>query len=204
MVLYKCSITITCLQSIHQWINLLSSLWVSCTGSASDWCALQEALYKCIDTIQYNQYTLDAASLQDACVWQGDSYWLMRIVFVPVCLVVPCSSLFQNVHLIVSGRSFVGWRRRTCTRSCSTVNCPDRRNRSSEPSRMARQPMQRSLNAFAGLFILSYINCCLRASRERLYVNVRLRLWLQCRHNTIIIQIKFSLQCIYNTITILL
>jgi len=32
----------------------LSSLWVSRTGSASDWCALQEALYKCIDTIQYN------------------------------------------------------------------------------------------------------------------------------------------------------
>ena len=29
---------------------LLSSLWVSRTGSASDWCALQEALYKCIDT----------------------------------------------------------------------------------------------------------------------------------------------------------
>ena len=33
--------------------SLLSSLWVSRTGSASDWCALQEALYKCIDTIQY-------------------------------------------------------------------------------------------------------------------------------------------------------
>src|SRR6218665_1937519 len=33
--------------------RLLSSLWVSRTGSASDWCALQEALYKCIDTIQY-------------------------------------------------------------------------------------------------------------------------------------------------------
>ena len=30
-----------------------SSLGVSRTGSASDWCALQEALYKCIDTIQY-------------------------------------------------------------------------------------------------------------------------------------------------------
>src|SRR6218665_148337 len=28
--------------------------WVSRTGSASDWCALQEALYKCTDTIQYN------------------------------------------------------------------------------------------------------------------------------------------------------
>ena len=34
--------------------RLLSSLWVSRTGSASDWRALQEALYKCIDTIQYN------------------------------------------------------------------------------------------------------------------------------------------------------
>jgi len=33
--------------------RLLSSLWVSLTGSASDWCALQEALYKYIDTIQY-------------------------------------------------------------------------------------------------------------------------------------------------------
>src|SRR6218665_3871838 len=34
--------------------RLLSSLWVSRTGSASDWCELQEALHKCIDTIQYN------------------------------------------------------------------------------------------------------------------------------------------------------
>src|SRR6218665_2684430 len=33
--------------------RLFSSLWVSRTGSASHWCALQEALYKCIDTIQY-------------------------------------------------------------------------------------------------------------------------------------------------------
>src|SRR6218665_2179667 len=37
--------------------RLLSSYWVSRTGSASDWCALQEAQYKCIDTIQYI-YTL--------------------------------------------------------------------------------------------------------------------------------------------------
>src|SRR6218665_3978571 len=35
-----------------RWV--VSSLWVSRTGSASDWCALQEALYKFIDTIQYN------------------------------------------------------------------------------------------------------------------------------------------------------
>src|SRR6218665_3645711 len=34
--------------------RLLSSFWVSRTGSASDWCALQEALYKFIDTIQCN------------------------------------------------------------------------------------------------------------------------------------------------------
>jgi len=33
--------------------RLLSSLWDSHTGSASDWCALREVLYKCIDTIQY-------------------------------------------------------------------------------------------------------------------------------------------------------
>jgi len=32
--------------------RLLSSLWVSRTGSASDWFALQEAPYKCTDTIQ--------------------------------------------------------------------------------------------------------------------------------------------------------
>ena len=35
-------------------LHILSSLWVSCTGSPSDWCGLQETLYKCIDTIQYN------------------------------------------------------------------------------------------------------------------------------------------------------
>jgi len=34
--------------------SLLSSLGVSRTGSASDWCKLQEALSKCINTIQYN------------------------------------------------------------------------------------------------------------------------------------------------------
>src|SRR6218665_1327147 len=41
-------------QKPHQGV---SSLWVSRNGSASDWCALQEALYKCIDTIQYNRET---------------------------------------------------------------------------------------------------------------------------------------------------
>src|SRR6218665_2707176 len=40
--------------SFRSLIRLPFSLWVSRTGSASDWCALQEALYKCIDTIQYN------------------------------------------------------------------------------------------------------------------------------------------------------
>src|SRR6218665_1685656 len=34
--------------------RLLSSIWVSRTGRASGWCALKEALYKCIDTIQYS------------------------------------------------------------------------------------------------------------------------------------------------------
>src|SRR6218665_3935163 len=31
-------------------------------GSASDWCALQEALYKCIDTIQYNTGLADSCA----------------------------------------------------------------------------------------------------------------------------------------------
>jgi len=43
--------------------RLLSSLWVSRTGSASDWCSLQEALYKCIDTIQSNHCTVTAEKL---------------------------------------------------------------------------------------------------------------------------------------------
>src|SRR6218665_2159609 len=34
--------------------RLLSSLWVSRTGSASDCCAQQEALYACIDSLQCN------------------------------------------------------------------------------------------------------------------------------------------------------
>ena len=34
----------------------LKTLWVSRTGNTSDWCALQEALYACIDTIQYISY----------------------------------------------------------------------------------------------------------------------------------------------------
>ena len=32
-------------------------------GSASDWCSLQEALYKCIDTIQSNHCTVTAEKL---------------------------------------------------------------------------------------------------------------------------------------------
>ena len=41
-----------------QTMSYIPNLWVSRTGSASDWCALQEALYKCIDTIQYNNNSL--------------------------------------------------------------------------------------------------------------------------------------------------
>ena len=37
--------------------KLLSSLWVSHTGSAPDWCVMREALYKSINTIQYTYNT---------------------------------------------------------------------------------------------------------------------------------------------------
>jgi len=52
IVLFK-KIIITTKCNLRLGLSLLSSLWVSHAGSASDWCALQEALYKCIDTIQY-------------------------------------------------------------------------------------------------------------------------------------------------------
>jgi len=42
--------------------KMLSSLWVSRTGSAPYWCALQEALYKCIDTIHTNYKWSDGAT----------------------------------------------------------------------------------------------------------------------------------------------
>ena len=56
--------------------RLLSSLCVSRTGSASDWCALQEALYKCIDTIQ--------SIVSDLlycfhCIWSGARHLLYQI-----------------------------------------------------------------------------------------------------------------------------
>src|SRR6218665_2175647 len=43
--------------------TLSLSLWVSRTGSTSDWCALQEALYNRIDTIQYNRPMLSITDL---------------------------------------------------------------------------------------------------------------------------------------------
>jgi len=43
-----------CLFSFSQDCCLLSGSLASHTGSASDWCSLQEALYKCIDTMQCN------------------------------------------------------------------------------------------------------------------------------------------------------
>src|SRR6218665_374603 len=84
----------------------ISSLWVSHTGSASDWCALQEALYKCIDTIQYNSNGVKVLSLilttiqnyravsrmQRPCDWtpmteQCSTYW---------CSVYFCSNITKS------------------------------------------------------------------------------------------------------------
>src|SRR6218665_898504 len=49
---------------IHSFRLQLSSLWVSRTGSSSNWCALQDALYKFIDTIQYNRPTNSMTPVQ--------------------------------------------------------------------------------------------------------------------------------------------
>jgi len=42
--------------------RLLSSLWVSHAGSASEWRVLREALYKCTDTIQCLKCTAPRSS----------------------------------------------------------------------------------------------------------------------------------------------
>ena len=55
--------------------RLLSSLGVSRTESASDWCGLQEALYNCIDTtyntIQYNEicFKLNSKHIYVIVIW---------------------------------------------------------------------------------------------------------------------------------------
>ena len=55
----------------------LSSLWVSRTGSASDWCALQQVLYKCIDTIQSigKEHEFNLASIRMKMTSLHKSYW---------------------------------------------------------------------------------------------------------------------------------
>src|SRR6218665_2272779 len=58
--------------------SLLSSLWGSRTGSASDWCALQEALYKFIDTIQYN--TIQSVVGPNLPIWRGHQSTCMYVV----------------------------------------------------------------------------------------------------------------------------
>src|SRR6218665_2241002 len=75
--------------------RLLSSLWVYRTGSASDWCALQEALYKRIDTIQYNSAEKASASQGT----QGFVYdWKSNAVTTD-CNCRPTLSLLLVLHL---------------------------------------------------------------------------------------------------------
>ena len=63
----KCVLRIRSRFTLHIRGNLLSSLLVSRTGSASDWCGLQEALYKCIDTIQYSTTYVDGVTCNCSC-----------------------------------------------------------------------------------------------------------------------------------------
>ena len=71
--------------------RLLSSPWVSCTGSASDWCAKQEALYKSIDTIQYM-------------ILQQDSSTYLQ------CTITgPASGGVMALTRLMKSRSGVGW-----------------------------------------------------------------------------------------------
>jgi len=63
-------------------LSLLSSLLASRTGSASDWCALQEALYKCIDTIQYRYNTILAYTCIRTYTW----IYMCVYIYIYVCV----------------------------------------------------------------------------------------------------------------------
>src|SRR6218665_199544 len=67
-----------CRKRLYIGSRMLSSLWVSRTGSASDWYALQEALYKCIDTIQYI----------NECIQYSTKFCFIRacVIYLLVCL----------------------------------------------------------------------------------------------------------------------
>src|SRR6218665_3675844 len=83
------------------------------TGSSSDWCALQEPLYKCIDTIQYNtiQYnTLLCYFMLFYVILYAMSYYAMlcnallchvMLCYVTLCYVMLCYVMLCYVLYIV-------------------------------------------------------------------------------------------------------
>src|SRR6218665_2506258 len=69
--------------------KLLSSLWISRTGSDFDWCVLQEALYKCKDAIQYSTM-----------IWPLASLWLSSML--NIVIIFTNSTARTNSHCIHS------------------------------------------------------------------------------------------------------
>src|SRR6218665_3846000 len=95
--------------------RLLSSLWVSRTGRASDWCVLQEALYKCIDTIQYNATTNTTTTNTTTTTQtfsQAELKALIRDLDVPKILAELLRSRMKSKNLLAPGMSFSWYRNR--------------------------------------------------------------------------------------------
>src|SRR6218665_2690261 len=85
-----------------------SSLWVFRTGSASDWCALQEALYICID----NRYNTIHRRWNDRC---DQIYWHRPAVKVHGAI----DQLISNCCFMIAS-SFRMTMRRHIMSSCQT------------------------------------------------------------------------------------
>src|SRR6218665_3462859 len=86
--------------------RLLSSLWVSRSGSASDWCALQEALYKCIDT---RSLTASAtATLVHAFVANRLDYCSSLYAGLPACRLGCLDRVLRSAAHLIGGISKFG------------------------------------------------------------------------------------------------
>src|SRR6218665_2233604 len=67
---------------------LFSYLGVSRTGSASEWCALQEALYKCIGTIQYNTIQYNTMQYNICLNFRSILFQPLPILLLPIQILV--------------------------------------------------------------------------------------------------------------------
>src|SRR6218665_1615393 len=90
------------------------------TGSSSDWCALQEPLYKCIDTIQYNTIQYNTIHCYVISCYFMLSYMLCHTM---LCYVTPCYVMLCYVTLRYVTLCYAMLCYAMCFISCYVVLC---------------------------------------------------------------------------------